>query len=320
MELPSSLRAAVEARAAALKPEQMRRISQQLTHRYHNESGHGRSLLSRDEEALVYSLVRMPATFAAVSHALSHALELLPFSPASLLDVGAGTGAAAWAAAQQLSLGSVTCFEREPAMRSLGQALMAESGTFPVSVRWVSGDLTTTPLPTHADLVIASYMLNEFAPAARAAALDKLWTAADELLVLLEPGSPEGFAILREARAHLLAQGAYPVAPCTHAGVCPNDWCHFSARVARSRLHKLLKEGDVPYEDEKFCYMVFSRQPFGLPAARILRHPQTSKGQIELSLCRADGISSAVIRKRDGEAFKAARKSEWGDTFSALLP
>lgn len=316
MELPLSLRTAIEARASHLRPEHMRRISQQLTQRYHHESGRGQVLVNREDEVIVYSLVRMPATYAAVSHALAHTLEHFPTSPATLLDVGAGTGAASWAAAGQLSLQQITCFEREPAMRALGQALMADSGEFPANVRWAAGDVTRDLLPCRADLVIASYMLNEFSPAARTAALDKLWDAADDLLLILEPGSPEGFAILSQARNYLLAKGAFPVAPCPHAKPCPNDWCHFSARVARSRLHKLLKEGDAPYEDEKFCYMAFSRCPVELPAGRVLRHPQVSKGQIELSLCRPDGISSLTVRKRDGDAFKAARKAEWGDSFA----
>lgn len=314
MELPLSLRTAIESRASHLRPEQMRRISQQLTQRYHNESGRGQVLVNRDDEVLVYSLVRMPATYAAVSHALAHALERFPSAPATLLDVGAGTGAATWAAAEQLSFQQITCFEREPAMRALGQALMADSGDFSAAPRWVSGDVTRDALPCHADLVIASYMLNEFSPAARTAALDKLWDAANDLLLILEPGSPEGFALLSQARAHLLAKGAFPVAPCTHGGPCQNDWCHFSARVARSRLHKFLKEGDAPYEDEKFCYIAFSRRPVELPSGRILRHPQVSKGQIELSLCRPEGISSLTVRKRDGDAFKTARKSGWGDS------
>ena len=150
-------------------------------------------------------------------------------------------------------------------------------------------------------------------------ALDALWGAAGQVLLLLEPGSPEGFAVLSKARSYLLSQGAFPLAPCPHAGPCQSDWCHFSARVARSRLHKLLKEGDVPYEDEKFCCLALSRTPVALPAARVLRHPQTSKGQVSLSLCRADGLCQLTLRKRDGDAYKAARKAEWGSAIKEPL-
>ena len=65
-------------------------------------------------EALAYALARMPATYGAVCRALRYSLEGLgglTQAPLSLLDVGAGTGAAAWAAAGLAELSSVTCLE-----------------------------------------------------------------------------------------------------------------------------------------------------------------------------------------------------------------
>lgn len=115
-----------------------------------------------------------------------------------------------------------------------------------------------------------------------------------------------------------MAEGAYLAAPCAHTGPCRlagDDWCHFSARIARSRLHRLLKEGDVPYEDEKYAYLAFSKTPVQPAAARILRHPKAAKGQITLSLCCPDANRELTVRKRDGDAFKAARKAGWGDAF-----
>ena len=43
------------------------------------------------------------------------------------------------------------------------------------------------------------------------------------MLVLVEPGTPQGFARIREARAALIAEGAHIVAPCTHENVCPME-------------------------------------------------------------------------------------------------
>lgn len=318
MEFPVSLRSAIEQRAAACTPAQLSALSQRLTLRYHTMSGRGQSLLSQQDEALAYAAVRMPATFGAVCGALQHTLSALDTLPQTLLDVGAGTGAASWAAASLLPLTQIMCVEREASMRMLGQSLMHEGPAPLCEARWLSSDLVRDALPAGQDLVLASYMLNEFSPAQRAAAIQKLWDAAGQLLVILEPGTPAGFALLREARTQLLSQGAYLAAPCPHTDACrlaEGDWCHFSARIARSRLHRLLKGGDVPYEDEKYAYMAFSKLPVHPAAARILRHPQVSKGQITLSLCCPDANQPLTVRKRDGDAFKAARKSDWGDPF-----
>ncbi len=318
MEFPVTLRAAIEQRAAQYTPAQLKALSQQLTLRYHTQSGRGQSLLSQGDEALAYAAVRMPATFGAVCGALEQTLPALSVLPKTLLDVGAGTGAASWAAASLLELEGITCFEREPAMRTLGQALM-QSGFAPLpGARWVAGDALRDALPAGADMVLASYMLNEFSPEQRAQTVHRLWAAAGQLLVILEPGTPVGFALLREVRQQLLAEGAYLAAPCAHTGPCRlagDDWCHFSARIARSRLHRLLKEGDVPYEDEKYAYLAFSKTPVQPAAARILRRPKAAKGQITLSLCCPDANRELTVRKRDGDAFKAARKAGWGDAF-----
>ena len=91
------------------------------------------------------------------------------------------------------------------------------------------------------------------------------------------------------------------------------DWCHFAVRVQRTRLHKALKGGDAPYEDEKFCYLALTRTP---PAAacgaRILRHPQIAPGRIALRVCEGGQAAQRVITKKD-PLWKRVRKSEWGD-------
>src|SRR5436190_23446643 len=53
-------------------------------------------------QAVAYAVARMPATFAACAAVFARIAEVMPaFAPASLLDVGAGTGAASWAAIGQ---------------------------------------------------------------------------------------------------------------------------------------------------------------------------------------------------------------------------
>ncbi len=325
MELPLQLRTAIEDSLSGEKPEVLKKLSRQMTERYKNESGHGKVLVSEDLEARVYAAVRMPATFGAVCDALSYTEELLP-DPSqirSVFDVGAGPGSASWAVEEIFSPDKIVCYEREASMRDVGAALMREEATLSAKTEWRAFDLEKDDFGVSSDLVMTSYVLNELSSGAREAVLRKLWDAADKLLVIVEPGTKEGFAVVREVRQKVLAWGGHLLAPCPHDAPCrlsSDDWCHFSCRVARSKLHKQLKDADVPYEDEKYSYIAFSKDPalaVSRAKARVLRHPVITKGQVELTLCTKDSNLSTVIRKRDGSAFKEARKCKMGDRFES---
>ena len=168
-------------------------------------------------------------------------------------------------------------------------------------------------LDINGDLVISSYVLNELDQNSRINAINKMWNMTNKMMLIVEPGTPEGFSLIREIRDYLISIGAYVIAPCTHMGVCLNTWCHFSTRVSRSKLHKDLKGGDAPYEDEKYCYIAFSKNEVIPCKNRILRHPQINPGFIELEVCSKEGFKKIKYSKKDKELFKKARKSNAGD-------
>jgi len=158
-----------------------------------------------------------------------------------------------------------------------------------------------------------------------------LWQWAGQALVLIEPGTPQGFARIRAARAALIEAGAHIAAPCTHDNVCPmtgsvgesrsdnnkvGDWCHFSQRLPRSRDHMALKDASVPFEDERYSYVVAMPEKI-VSGARIIRPPLEGKPGITLPLCYADGLENMFVARRDKEAFRAARKFDWGDWLDA---
>lgn len=324
MELPNVLREALEEELKGASQQALLSAAEKISLRYRSRPG-GLYIQNR-QEALAYALSRMPATFGAVQKALSYTLEALEGmpeekktfeAPVSLLDMGAGTGAAVWAASELLELSSVTCLEYAPAMRETGQSLLRHGKGVLEKARWKSIDLVSGPVEEKADLVVASYMLNEMDRASRLQVAEKAWQAAEKLLLIIEPGTPEGYGVLRDIRRALSERGAYVLAPCPHQGDCPiseTDWCHFSCRVQRSRLHKMAKSGDAPYEDEKFSYLAFVKEePLKKEGARILRHPYIGKGYVKLELCGKDGILQKTLSKRDGELYKSARKKDWGD-------
>ena len=315
MELPFTLLRAIEDLASGSSTADLQKAAQRLSERYRDSKRSGQPLLSDRSEAAAYAITRMPATYGAVYSALNWALEHTDCRPSTLLDVGAGTGAASWAAAEVLDLDSITCMEKEQSMKAQGLALMKNTDL--QKAAWVSGDVTASSLGYQVDLVIASYVLNEVSPEQQPIAVKALWEAANQLLLIVEPGTPAGFEELRRIREQLIALGAHMVAPCPHAESCPiagNDWCHFTCRIPRSRLHRQLKGGEVPYEDEKFAYLVVSKEPAQLCTARVLRHPVIETGRVTLELCDSCGKNKRMLRKKDA-AYKAARKLDCGDAF-----
>ena len=132
----------------------------------------------------------------------------------------------------------------------------------------------------------------------------------------IEPGTPAGFARIRELRGELLGQGARMIAPCPAETPCPlsaPDWCHFAGRVERSSLHRRVKDAGLNYEDEKFSYVALGREPAALARGRIIRRPEHRPGLVVLEICRASGTGAEQIPRRDRPAFRAARAAAWGD-------
>lgn len=318
MELPENLRAALEEQLRGTPQSELLTAAENISGRYRKRQASKPYIQSRDE-ALAYALARMPATFGAVSRALTYALEGLrePFSaPLSLLDVGAGTGAASWAAGELLPLRSVHCLEYADVMRRVGEAMMHRESSPLQSAVWERFDLRSDSIGQRADVVIASYVLNELGETAQLLAAEQLWQAADGMLLLVEPGTPEGYRVLMRIRQRLLERGAHLLAPCPRETPCPlsgDDWCHFSCRIPRTRLHKLAKGGDAPFEDEKYAYLAFSREESRPAASRILRRPYIGKGYVRLELCTGEGLAQKTLTKRDGPLYKAARKASCGD-------
>ncbi|HZQ91211.1 MAG TPA: small ribosomal subunit Rsm22 family protein [Terriglobales bacterium] len=319
--LPSQLRAAIAAELAPFPEKTLARAAAELTSRY--KSGRSSGALGAAADRAAYIALRLPATYAAVRRVLDEVHARAPRADVrTLLDLGAGPGAALWAAADAFpSVGFTTLIERDTELIAAGKRLAAHSPLAPLrNANWIARDLTLPePLPS-ADLVIVSYALNELSPRQQAALIARAWAAARELLVIVEPGTPPGFANIIAARKALLASGAAMVAPCPHGGRCPmetaGDWCHFAARLERTAAHRRLKQAELGYEDEKFSYVALSRRPPDPAAARIVRHPRHHKGHTELLLCAPAGLQREVVTRSDKQRYRAARKAEWGDEWS----
>jgi ribosomal protein RSM22 (predicted rRNA methylase) len=48
----------------------------------------------------------------------------------------------------------------------------------------------------------------------------------------------------------------------------------------------------------------------------VLAPPETATGRVNLKLCQPDGSAThRLVTRREGDAFKRARRVDWGDTF-----
>ena len=316
-DFPQALAAALEELVSGQSQAALERDAKAISEAYRMRTGEGRRLLTKEGEAAAYAASRMPATFAAARAAMEQALLASGLSPKTLLDCGAGTGAASWAADSLLSLDGIVCLEREDAMRAVGSRLMRAGGGALACAAWESCDLTSPqPLPK-AELVVEGYMLGELREDMRLPVARRLWDAAEQMALFIEPGTPQGFANLAAVRRELASLGAHVAAPCpAGAAGCPmagDDWCHFAVRVQRTRLHKALKGGDAPFEDEKFCYLALTRDVPGAACdARVMRHPMIQPGRITLTLCDAGKKQTHTVTKKD-PLWKRARKIGAGD-------
>jgi ribosomal protein RSM22 (predicted rRNA methylase) len=324
MRLPAELLDALQQETEKVDRRKLVQATAQLTERY-KAADFSSPAIATEAQRAAYLAVRLPATYAALRRVFAEInLQAPQAEITSMLDLGAGPGTALFAASQQFaSLRHATLVEADAEWIALGKRVAAPP-KLPgaLNVQWSKQDLRSGLSCEKHDLVVIAYTLGELSQAAADAVLHKAWKCAGKFLVVIEPGTRRGFAAVNAARSALIAHAAHAfiLAPCPHAGACPmaaaGDWCHFSQRVERTSQHRQLKGGDLGYEDEKFSYVAAAK--FAMPPAgpRIVRHPGKHSGHVQLALCMPQGrIESRTVTRSSKEAYKRARKAEWGDVW-----
>jgi ribosomal protein RSM22 (predicted rRNA methylase) len=323
MELPPLLRQAVDHALSGVALADLAAAAAALSQRYRQERRGSRPHIASERDAQAYLATRLPATYAAVRASFAAIAEARPdFAPRTMLDIGAGPGTVLWAAADcWADLADAVLVEASPLFRTCGEQLAAEANL--PQMTWLTADVASQAMNpaldgAPRDLVTLAYMLNELGPDDRPRVLEWAWRATADTLVIIEPGTPAGWERILAARRQLIAAGAHVIAPCPHAQACPiqpPDWCHFAERVARSRLHRQAKGGEVPWEDEKFSYVAVSRHRASHAGARVIAPPHKASGRVTLKLCRPDGSAAEqLFSRRDGEVYRRASRTNWGSS------
>ncbi|EFA75703.1 hypothetical protein PPL_10756 [Heterostelium album PN500] len=306
-------------------------------------------------QALAYIAHRMPGVYACTHRVFQEVATRLPnFKPETMLDYGSGPGTVIWSARETWpSLKSIRAIEPSGFMIDTAKKMLEGSTNGIVWSQLVSPPTTQA---YQSDIVVASYVLSELPDeATREKVVTELWknVKPSGILVLVEPGTPIGFSLIRSMRQLLLDLPAEPVtihkqnyaqvlSPCPHSGRCPmghNSWCHFSQRVVRPLFQKLAKgpRSTVSFEDEKYSYIVMSKmvrstipnqlekqheiygeeeeQPKKL-WSRINAPPFKRGGHVTMDVCSPEGdLKRVTIAKSHGkQLYKEARKSFWSDS------
>ncbi len=311
--LPARLKVAADALLEGVSRKDLAARSSAISMQYRSGEGSA-AAVSNELDVLAYIVARLPATYAVAAAVLDQVRDAAPdFAPRSLLDVGAGPATASWAARETWpEISGLTLTDSNPHFLALARQFSPAADAV-----ILSRDLVRDGLPV-ADLAIASFVLAEVPPTSQTSVIAKLFAASRDVLVLVEPGTPDGFARIRAARDILIGEGAHILGPCTHANACPvvaPDWCHFSQRLPRSRDHMRAKGASVPFEDERYSWLAVSRtrKSANEGSARVLAPPKVTKPGIELKLCTPRGLEKRFVARRDKDAFALVRKAGWGE-------
>jgi len=318
--LPTELRNAIAQALNAVPETRWLNAARALSEQYRNlHSADAAPIVRTRLDALGYAALLMPATYAQLYGAMHAAAARVPsWQPKTMLDMGSGPGTALWAATMcWQSLHDLTAWEREPMLIALGRDLARASANPALRhARWVQRNLSA-PIERGIafDLVVLGHVLGEIPPEERNAVVTSAWRMARGMLLIVEPGTPGGFNVVRAARDLLLADGALTIAPCAHNLPCPlnDDWCHFPQRLRRPEFQRRARGAPSPWEDAKYSYAALARFPPERPIwGRVILEPSFNKAYAGVLISSRDGVVRHRALKRDRDAFRWVKHLEWG--------
>lgn len=293
------------------KLNDLKKESEKISNKYKQNTGGSGGILKTESEAITYSAVRMPATFACVKKALL-SLVIDQSQTYSLLDVGFGTGAGTLAIMDCIPISSVSALEKETSMLKVGKTIVDQLIEYTTQIEYINQDLIEFNPDKNYDIVLSSFVFNEIEESKLVVILKKLWTVTNKYFIIVDAGTPKVFSNMNYIKSVMKDLNANLVAPCMCED-CENEWCHFIARVRRSAMHRKIKNGTENYEDEKFTYLIYSKTPIDKKGKRIIKRPEISKGKIVHTLCSKDGVRTEIFTKSQGEKYKEVKKKEVGE-------
>src|SRR5262249_55320084 len=153
-------------------------------------------------------------TYAAVAACFAALQVARPdFAPTSMIDLGAGPGTASFAAAEAFpSLARFALTDTNERLHALARVLMRGNERLRSNQYKLSSLRAFLNGVDDADLVVASYVVGELDDAERGAVAELMGRRTRDVLLIVEPGTPDGYQRIIATRERLIADGAYVVA------------------------------------------------------------------------------------------------------------
>lgn len=307
MQFPKNIEEKVLALIDGQKLKNLKEKREHLTTKYKEQSGQSKSLIESGDDSLVYAVSRMPATYVVLSSLINTlARQGLIGKIERVFDVGSGTGAGWFAIKDYDESIDCTMFERDKNMADIAKKL--------TDVQPLRFDLLKDNVEQTADLVLSSYVLSELTESDRIFATRKLAKMSNKYLLIVDTGTPKTYEEFMKLVPILEKEGYFVVAPCkTKKCSLENDYCQFFARVERSAILRASKGAELSYEDEKYFYLLLSKEKTDVQGNRVIRRPKFAPNLVEHTLCSSDGVIKKVYTKREKELFKKAKKASIND-------
>ena len=316
MNLPIEIKNYIESELNFESINNIKEDAKKISKNYRENIRNGNSIISKRSEAIAYALSRMPATYGAVSTVLEKTLEIYNPQIKNVADIGAGTGTAGIAINELMNVDKIDCFEREDAMIETGREICNNYSDLKEKVVWNKLDIVSDKIDNKYDMIISAYMINELKENQIEDVIEKIWNITNDMIIIVEPGTFQGYINIMKVKEKILKLGGNIIAPCMskECSLPKDDWCNFYCRIQRTKIHKNLKLGNSPFEDEKFMYIAITKKKIKENnKARIIRHPLIYNGYVKLKVCKDEGVQEIIITKKEKEKYKIARKSNHGD-------
>lgn len=306
MKISKEVEEKVSSLYLSLKDGSLASSRENLTNKYRSNSGGGKSLIESRQESSLYAVTRMPATFVVLKTLFLNLTEQgFLKNISSVIDVGAGTGAGYFAVLECFGNISINLVEKDENMLFVLNHLLPNANI-------TKCDITSCVLNQKADLVMSSYVLNELSEDGRLVALKNMLDMSNKYVLLVDAGTPKTYESMMKLKENVMSLGAKVVAPCmTETCTLKNDYCQFYARVERSSFLRQSKSATLPYEDEKYFYLLIEKISTNSEEkqnSRVIRRPTIKPNLVELTLCTKNGVTKKQVTKKDKEKFKIAKK------------
>lgn len=306
MILPSDVQEKVNELFVGLNKKILSSGREQLTNKYKSGQAINKSAIESKQDGIVYAISRMPATYSVIFSLLSDLIEQGKIeNVSSIFDIGSGTGAGFFACREIFENAEISLFEREKNMIDIFDR-------FETGKKVNLFDFMRDEISSKADLVMTNYVFSELSEEGRRVALNKMLDCSNRYVLIVDTGTPRTYENFMKLKKLVIEMGYKISAPC-NSDKCglKNDYCQFYARVERSGLLKLAKNGDLPYEDEKYFYLLIDKKAENiknLDEKRVIRRPLLKTNFIELKLCTSDGVIETTITKKDKASYQRAKK------------